>query len=83
MLFAVLFFYRRDYKALADYWKLDAALKAELLEKNVRAMSEVSSAMRENTVVVHTTKNVMQSLVHEVQVMQALRSNGRKQKDQE
>lgn len=70
---AVLYFYRRDYRSLVAHWQLENTERSQLLEAAVKAMTEMAAAQREHTRVLHTTKDVMQSLVGEIQLMEARR----------
>lgn len=66
VLLVVLWFYRRDYKSLADFWKQSDGEKSRLIEELTRAqteqsgaMREMSQAMRDNTSVVQAAKSLL------------------------
>lgn len=59
VLIVVLFFYRRDYRALTDYWRDQNKLMLALVEGNTKAQTDTAAALREQSVVVHQAKNVM------------------------
>jgi hypothetical protein len=61
----ILFFYRRDYVQLTDFWRAQSEIMKDLVEENTKAQTETASALRENTVVVHQAKNVMQKYLPE------------------
>jgi hypothetical protein len=55
----VLFFYRRDYARLTDFWKEHNAQMMDLVRSNTKAQADTASALSQNTVVVHQAKQVM------------------------
>lgn len=61
----ILFFYRRDYVQLTDFWRAQSETMKDLVEENTKAQTETAAALRENTVVVHQAKNVMQKYLPE------------------
>jgi uncharacterized membrane protein YvbJ len=62
----ILFFYRRDYVQLTDFWKKQTETLVTLVEENTKAQTETSAALRENTVVVHHAKNVMATYLPDI-----------------
>lgn len=61
VLVIVLFFYRRDYRYLSEFWRDQSKLLLELVAANTKAQADTASALAQNTVVVHQAKNVMQN----------------------
>ncbi len=60
VLMAVLWFYRRDYKTLAEFWRDSDDTKTRLIEEHTRASTEMAAALRENTSAVRQAQAVMQ-----------------------
>jgi len=61
VLLVVLFFYRRDYRQLTESRAEENAALRTMLVENTKAQSDTANALRENNVIVHQAKNVMQS----------------------
>lgn len=57
----VLFFYRRDWRELTDYKGQRETSLTLTVAENVKALTEMSAALRENTIVVHQAKNILAS----------------------
>lgn len=78
VLLVVLFFYRRDYRDLAQFWRDQHKVMADLVATNTKANTEMMTALRENTIVVHATKNVLADATNVIalHVPKARRSDG-------
>jgi hypothetical protein len=61
VLLVVLFFYRRDYKTLCDYWQSQNVMATTLVGDNTKAITGMSDAIRHNTEVINATKDVLQA----------------------
>lgn len=59
VILVILFFYRRDWKTAVDFWRDQHSITTDLVVQATRAQTETSAALRENTVVVHSVKNVL------------------------
>jgi hypothetical protein len=66
VLVVVLFFYRRDYVKLTDFWQKQSdqwatqtAMLVELTKGTTRALTDDAAATREMSIVMHQAKNVM------------------------
>lgn len=70
VLAVVLWFYRRDYKALTEFWKQQNELTTRLVEDNTKAQTDMAAALRENTTVVHGAKNAIQATMNQRAVQQ-------------
>lgn len=60
ILLIVLWFYRRDYRDLVAFRTERDKLLVELVENSTKSNAEMAAALRENNIVVHRAKNVMQ-----------------------
>lgn len=60
VILVILFFYRRDWKTAVDFWQSQHAVTTKLVVDCTQSQTETSAALRENTVVVHQAKAVMQ-----------------------
>lgn len=60
VLLVVLFFYRRDYRYLSEYRENQFREMLDLVKQNTAAQTDTAAAIRENAVVVHQAKNVIQ-----------------------
>lgn len=56
----ILFFYRRDYKTVVDFWKDQSKATADLAKQSTSAQVETAAAMRELTTVIHSLKRVIE-----------------------
>lgn len=61
VILVILFFYRRDWKTAVEFWRDQHAITTELVKESTKAQTETSAALRENTLVVHQTKAVIQN----------------------
>jgi hypothetical protein len=59
VILVILFFYRRDWKTAVDFWRDQHAITTDLVVASTKAQTETSAALRENTMVVHSVKNVL------------------------
>lgn len=60
VLLILLYFYRRDWMQSSEYWKQQNTLTTELVTSSVKATAELASAIRENTVVTHGLKRIVE-----------------------
>lgn len=60
VLVVVLFFYRRDYRYLSEYRENQFREMLDLVKQNTAAQTDTAAAIRENAIVVHQAKNVIQ-----------------------
>lgn len=60
IILVILFFYRRDWQTAVEFWKDQHALTMSLVEKATVAQIEASAVVRENTVVTHALKRVIE-----------------------
>lgn len=56
----ILFFYRRDYKTVVDFWKDQSKAMSDLTKQSTSAQVETAAAMRELTNVIHSLKRVIE-----------------------
>lgn len=63
VLLVVLFFYRRDYHGVTDFWKEQNKIVTELVIASTKAQADMTNALRENNMIVHQAKNVLQQMV--------------------
>lgn len=59
VLVIVLYFYRRDYHVVTDFWKDQNRQLTELVISSTKAQTDTANALRENNIIVHQAKNVM------------------------
>lgn len=59
VILVVLFFYRRDWKNVSEFWKQHSAEMNDLVTQATKAQTEMASALRENTQVTHSLKTVI------------------------
>lgn len=63
VILVILFFYRRDWKTAVDFWRDQHAITTDLVVAATKAQAETAAALRENNVVVHSMKQVIQTYV--------------------
>ncbi len=66
ILIVVLFFYRRDWQALVGDTKEQLAVLTTLVINATRAQTETADALRENNVVVHQARRVMETYLPDI-----------------
>ena len=65
VLVIVLFYYRRDYRDLTAYRQARDEMLVMLVQESTKANTEMSNALRENNVVVHQAKNVLNDVLRD------------------
>lgn len=60
VLVIVLFFYRRDWKTAVDFWKDQNTTRDLLVKEATKAQADTAAALRENAVVIHSLKRVIE-----------------------
>lgn len=60
VLLVVLFFYRRDYRGVTDFWRDQNKITADLLIASTKAQTEMANAIMQNNQVISQAKHVMQ-----------------------
>lgn len=60
VILVVLFFYRRDWAKVSDYKDQQLAMLMALVQENTRAQALVGDALRENNVIVHGAKRLLE-----------------------
>lgn len=60
VILVILFFYRRDWKAVAEYQKEQNTMMVDLVKAATAAQVQCADAIRENTVVSHSLKHVVE-----------------------
>lgn len=60
VILVILFFYRRDWKTATDFWKDQHKITTDLAKECSKAMTDQTAALRENTIVTHGLKNLLQ-----------------------
>lgn len=60
VILVVLFFYRRDWQKVSDYKDNQLAILTALVTENTRAQTLVASALRENNIIVHGAKRLLE-----------------------
>jgi hypothetical protein len=63
VILVILFFYRRDWKTAVEFWRDQHAITTDLVIQATKAQVSMEAALRENTVVVHQTKGVIQNYI--------------------
>jgi len=56
----ILFFYRRDYKQVVDFWQEQTKTTVALVKESTQQHAEASAALKENSVVMHGLKRAIE-----------------------
>lgn len=59
IILVILFFYRRDWKTTVEFWKDQHATTTTLVQDSTRAQVASEAALRENTMVTHSLKQLI------------------------
>jgi len=56
----ILFFYRRDYKQVVDFWQEQTKTTVALVKESTQQHAEASAALKENSIVMHGLKRAIE-----------------------